>query len=75
MEFDFLIKQKIHKETLIKVKLSNEIIIEAYFGPMETLKDVFHVVAEIVIGDLYLFTAPPKKIMGEKEMNQNLIQL
>ena len=33
-EFDYLIKQKIHKETIIKVKLPNEFVIEARFGPL-----------------------------------------
>lgn len=34
MEFDYLIKQKVHKETTIKVRLPNEIIIEAKFCPL-----------------------------------------
>lgn len=55
-----------YKETLIKVKLPNDLIIEAYFAPMETLQSVFDLVAQIVIGDLYMFTAPPKKIMDKK---------
>ena len=33
-EFEYLIKQKIHKETIIKVKLPNEFVIEARFGPL-----------------------------------------
>lgn len=75
LEFEYLIKQKIHKETLIKVKLPNELIIEAYFGPMEKLSEVFRVVAGVVIGDLYLFTAPPRKVMDKKELDKTLLEL
>jgi hypothetical protein len=63
-----LIKQKIYRETLIKVKLPNELIIEAYFGPMEKLEEVLKFVKTILSGDVYLFTAPPKKVMDKKEL-------
>jgi hypothetical protein len=66
-EFEFLIKQKIHKETIIKVKLPNEFIIEARFGPLEKLKDVFQLASNIIIGDMYLFQAPPPKRL-DKDM-------
>lgn len=45
LEFEHLLKQKVHKETLIKVRLPNELIIEAYFAPMEPLQHVFDLVA------------------------------
>lgn len=41
---------------------------------MEKLESVFLLVAKIVIGDLYMFTAPPKKIMDKKEMNKTLLE-
>lgn len=66
-EFEYLIRQKVHKETVIKVKLPNEFIIEARFGPLEKLKDVIKLVSEIVIGEIYLFHAPPPKRL-DKEM-------
>lgn len=66
LEFEHLIKQQIYKEAIIKIKLPNEIIIEGVFGPLQTVSAVFEFAATILIGDLYMFTAPPKKIMGKK---------
>lgn len=41
---------------------------------MEKLENVFALVAKVVIGDLYMFTAPPKKIMDKKEMGKTLLE-
>lgn len=34
LEFEHLLKQKTYKEAVIRVKLPNELIIEAVFGPL-----------------------------------------
>ena len=36
---------------------------------------MFKFVANIIVGDLYLFTAPPKKIMDKKSMEKTLMEL
>jgi hypothetical protein len=36
---------------------------------------VFKFVAEIVVGDLYLYTTPPKKKVTSKELNSTLYDL
>ena len=75
LEFEYLMKQKVHREAVIKLKLPNELIIEAYFGPLETLQAVFDLASKIVIGDLYLFTAPPPKRMDKNNLKQTLMEL
>jgi hypothetical protein len=70
-EFDFLIKQKIHRETVIKLRLPNELIIEARFGPLETLAEVFKLAAQIVVGEVYLYQSPPVKRL-DKQMHMTL---
>lgn len=41
---------------------------------METLGDVFAVVANIVVGDIYMFQTPPVKRL-DKEMGKTLMAL
>lgn len=74
IEFEFLISQQVYKETTIKLRLPNELIIEARFGPLETLADVFTMAAEIVIGEFYIYQAPPVKLLN-KEMHRTLDSL
>ena len=74
VEFDYLIKQKVYSETVIKIRMPNEFIIEARFAPLETLERVFEVVAEVVIGDIYLYQSPPVKRM-DKHLKQTLQDL
>lgn len=40
---------------------------------MEKLEEVLKFVKTILSGDVYLFTAPPKKVMDKKELNKNLM--
>lgn len=74
MEFEYLMKQKVYRETVIKVRLPNELVVEGSFGPLEKLQSVFDLVAEVVAGDLYLFDTPPVKRL-EKEMGRTLAGL
>ena len=70
-QFQFLLTQQVYRQTTIKLKLPNELIVQARFGPLETLQDVFNVLTHIVIGDIYLYQAPPVKKLA-KEMHRTL---
>jgi hypothetical protein len=56
------------------VRLPNELIIEARFGPLEVLQDVFALVADVVVGDIYLYQSPPVKKL-DKQMQHSLESL
>ena len=75
VELEHLLKQKIYTKSLIRIKLPNSYNIEAYFSPLETLRDVFKFVSDIAMGDVYLFTAPPRVVMKDKEMSMTLQEL
>ncbi|CAM6004323.1 unnamed protein product [Sphagnum balticum] len=67
-------KQNVYKEAVIKVRLPNELIIEARFGPLERLSDVFALISSIIIGDLYLYQSPPVKRL-DKDLGKSLMEL
>lgn len=46
-EFEHLIKQDIYSETLIRVKMPGDVILEAKFSPMETIQSLYSLVDEV----------------------------
>ena len=63
-----------YSETVIKIRMPNEFILEARFAPLETLGKVFELVTDVVIGEIYLYQSPPVKRM-DKEMGRTLQEL
>ncbi len=63
--------QVVYKQTCVRVQLPNEFIIEGWFGSCELLVNVLKWVRGIIEGDIYLYTAPPRKVM-KNELNMAL---
>lgn len=66
-ELESLKKQRMYKRTTIRVYLPDHTVIQAYFAPRETVRDVMDVVQSVLTPQyralpFYLFNAPPKKM-------------
>ena len=67
-DLELLESQRVYKRTTIRVHLPDRTIIQAYFAPRETIKDVMDVVRTALRREyrslpFYLFNAPPKVVL------------
>ncbi|CAD8125993.1 unnamed protein product [Paramecium sonneborni] len=77
-EFEELLKKPIFSKTDIRVQFPNSVIVQAIFGPLETLKTLYDLIKDMLEDqnlEFYLYTSPPPVRMTQKYFNQNFDDL
>uniref|UniRef100_A0A7S3IHX8 UBX domain-containing protein n=1 Tax=Strombidium inclinatum TaxID=197538 RepID=A0A7S3IHX8_9SPIT len=76
-ELDRLMHTPHHTRATVRVKFPDGYILQADFGALETVKDVYEYVGSCLFYDnrqFILYTTPPKKVLDEKVMKTSMIK-
>ncbi|CAD8108599.1 unnamed protein product [Paramecium sonneborni] len=77
-EYEELLKKPIYSKTEIRVQFPDSVIVQAFFGPLETIKDLYDLIKDM-LGDqnleFYLYTSPPLVRMTQKHFQQSFEDL
>ncbi|CAD8152674.1 unnamed protein product [Paramecium octaurelia] len=77
-EYLDLLSKPIFAKTDIRIQFPNSVIVQAIFGPLETLKALYDLIQDMLENrnlDFYLYTSPPPIRMTQKYLNQTFDEL
>ncbi|CAK66203.1 unnamed protein product (macronuclear) [Paramecium tetraurelia] len=77
-EYEELLNKPIFCKTDIRVQFPNSMIVQAIFGPLETLQALYDLIKDMLVNsnlEFYLYTSPPPLRMTQKYLKQTFDDL